>query len=102
MTECPECRATLKPSAKSCRCGWKKGDEAGEKPFIYENCEYCKESYRWIRKSESMPRVLNRLVGRSLNGGWICRDCYEARAETDYRDSALTARMVDKANEEAA
>ena len=87
---CPDCYRELKADAKGCKCGWRKDGE--EKAQIYHNCDYCKESWRWLRNSEYMPRQLNRLVGRSKKGGWICRDCYETRAEPDWRDSALKAR----------
>ena len=92
MRECPECRADLPQYAMRCRCGWKSANvsELPTKERILFACDYCLTDYQYHRKHE-LHNNQNRIVGRSVRGGYICRDCYERRPVEEY--DAIDARV---------
>ena len=77
--KCPTCDKTLRAGSRSCVCGW---SEVDEKAPLYEICDYCRETFRWYRKSEHKASQ-RRVVGRSASGGYVCMACYQRRPQRE-------------------
>lgn len=85
-TECPVCGDTLPPGRKRCDCGARLDKSTkGSKDPIWEPCDYCGQSHRWYRvKSENGANDPQRLIGRSVAGGYVCLPCDQRRSDPEF------------------